>query len=145
MHEPDTIRLDVPASYKYLHLLAPCLAEVLVRFEHLAEREVTVYNLQLALHEVCTNVVKHAYAGTSGGRVLVSLTLHEEAQRLVIEVRDSGSSFDIDSVAEPDLEQAQAGGYGLFLVRALMDEVTYTPGVQQNVWRLVKQLPTTSP
>jgi serine/threonine-protein kinase RsbW len=145
MDEPDTIRLDVPASYKYLHLLAPCLAEMLVRFEDLAEREVTVYNLQLALHEVCTNIVEHAYAGTSGGRVLVSLTLHEQARCLVIEVQDSGSSFAIESVAEPDLEQAQEGGYGLFLVRSLMDEVTYTPGGPQNIWRLVKQLPTTSP
>ena len=138
--DADVVRLDLPASHKYLNVLGACLAEVLGRVEGLADPATSVYNVQLAVHEACTNVVDHAYAGRTGGRIRVTLTLATAPGRLVVELHDTGRSFDPAGVAEPRLGEPQVGGYGLFLVRQLMDEVSYEPRPDGNRWRLVKNL-----
>ena len=73
----DTIRLDFPATHKYLNVLGACIHELLARVEGLAEPVVVSYNIQLAVHEACTNIVDHAYAGMPAGRLNITLTLSE--------------------------------------------------------------------
>jgi serine/threonine-protein kinase RsbW len=115
------------------------VSELLAREVGLAEPQVVSYNVQLALQEICANIVDHAYEG-AGGRLAVAMYVALEPWRLVIELSDMGRSFDLAAAREPDLDEAQEGGYGLFLARALMDEVSYAPGAEGNYWRLVKQL-----
>lgn len=140
MNEADIVRLDLPATYKYLHMLGPCLQSFLERVEDIPDREVVTYNVQLAVHEVCTNIVDHAYMGEPEGRINLSFALAQEPLRLVVELRDQGRVFNPDSVPPPDLEEAQVHGYGLFLVQSLMDDVVYVPQRGGNRWQLVKQL-----
>ncbi len=138
--EPDTVRLELPASYKYLNVLAACVAEMLAHVEGTDEAGLLASKVQLAVQEVCTNIVKHAYAGRPGGRISGTLTLAAAPRRLVVELLDTGGPFDLASVRAPDLSEGHEGGYGLFLVRALMDEVTYARDDGRNRWRLVKQV-----
>ncbi len=140
MSDIDTIRLDLPATHKYLNVLGACITEVLTRVEGLAEPDVTTYNIQLAVHEACTNIVEHAYAEEPTGRIIIKLTLIQQPRALAIDIYDTGSSFDITMAREPNLDEAQVHGYGLFLIRNLMDEMTYTPEADQNHWHLVKHL-----
>ncbi len=140
MREHDSVRLDLPASLKYLNVLGACIAEMLTRVEGLAERDIVSYNIQLAVHEACTNIVEHAYAGRNDGRIKIALMLDEQPRRLVVDIHDTGGSFDITQAREPNLDDAQLHGYGLFLIRNLMDEMSYTPGPSNNRWHLVKHL-----
>ncbi len=140
MREHDSVRLDLPASHKYLNVLGACIAEMLTRVEGLAERDIVSYNIQLAVHEACTNIVEHAYAGRNDGRIKIALMLDEQPRRLVVDIHDTGGSFDITQAREPNLDDAQIHGYGLFLIRNLMDEMSYTPGPSNNRWHLVKHL-----
>ncbi len=140
MREHDSVRLDLPASLKYLNVLGACIAEMLTRVEGLAERDIVSYNIQLAVHEACTNIVEHAYAGRNDGRIKIALMLDEQPRRLVVDIHDTGGSFDITQAREPNLDDAQIHGYGLFLIRNLMDEMSYTPGPSNNRWHLVKHL-----
>jgi serine/threonine-protein kinase RsbW len=136
----EVIRLDLPANHKHLNILGACIAELLVRVEHVDEREAITYNLQLAAHEACANIIDHAYAGDLERRILVTLTLGGRPRRLIIELHDNGYSFDLAAVPEPNLDEAHDHGYGLFLIRSLMDEVTYTSRPEGNHWALVKHL-----
>jgi serine/threonine-protein kinase RsbW len=138
----DTIRLDLPATYKYLNILGACVTEMLSRVEGLSEPEVLAYNLQLAIHETCTNIIDHAYGETQPeNRIEITLKLEPVPRHLVMELQDTaGGSFDLSEVAEPDLENGQVHGYGLFLVRSLVDEVVYESQPGKNLWRLVKHL-----
>ena len=136
----EIIRLDLPASHKHLNILGACIAELLARVEHVDEREATIYNVQLAAHEACANIIDHAYIGELERRILVTLTLGGRPRRLIIELHDNGYSFDLATVPEPNLEEAHDHGYGLFLMRSLMDEVTYTARPEGNHWALVKHL-----
>lgn len=136
----EVVRLDLPATYKYLNILSGCIAEIMSHVDNIEDHEALVYNLQLAAHEVCTNIVGHAYVNTQGGRIQVELALIQQPRQLIIELSDCGQHFDPSLVPMPTLDAPQVHGYGLFIIQNLMDEVAYTPRPEGNHWRLVKYL-----
>jgi serine/threonine-protein kinase RsbW len=136
----DSVRLNLPASHKYLHLLGSCIRGVLERVEGLEDAEGVAYNVELAAHEIGTNIVDHAYGSTTDGRIDVTLTLSGAGSSLIVDLRDTGCAFDPDAVPKPALGEIQIHGYGLFLARELMDTVEYTPAPEGNHWRLTKNL-----
>jgi serine/threonine-protein kinase RsbW len=142
LQHPEVIRLDLPARYTYLHILSDCIADMLRQIDGVEDHEMLTYNMQLAAHEACTNIVGHAYDGANNGsdRIIISLSLFPQPRRLEIELHDTGKAFDPDRVPSPSLEQAQVHGYGLFLMRNLMDKVTYKAQAGDNYWCLVKNL-----
>lgn len=138
---PELVRLELPARYSYLHLLSDCIADMLRLVDGLSDEETLVYNVQLAAHEVCTNIVNHAYGNAEGGRIEMVLTLYfGQPPCLAIDLYDAGKPFDTDTYTPPNLDEVRVHGYGLFLIRHLMDSVTYTPAPGRNHWRLTKNL-----
>jgi len=131
-------RFDIPATFKYLNVVSSSLTAVLEHADNLPERDILIYNIILAVHEICTNIVEHAYAGREG-RIKLVVCLDDKLDRIVVDVYDTGQRFDLDSTPMPDLDEALVRGYGLFLIRELMDEVSYLPGAEQNHWRLMKK------
>ena len=93
----------------------------------------------LSVHEICTNIIEHAY-DNKGGRIEIAIYLDEQSGVLTIDLFDKGHSFDLEAVPQPDLDDVPIRGYGLFLVRELMDTVTYSSASEKNHWRLVKRL-----
>ena len=84
-----------------------------------------VYAIQLAADEASSNIIEHAYAGVTGGKIEIELNISE--RELKITMRDYGKSFDPSSVPEPnvkaDLSERKIGGLGMYLMRKLMDRV----------------------
>jgi serine/threonine-protein kinase RsbW len=140
LHDAEQIRIDLPAAYKSLSLVSTGIAEILAQAEGLSIDEKVVYGIQLAAHEVCANIVEHAYADRPDARIVIILTLAAEPRQIIIDLHDRGSAFDLESVPEPNLDEAHEHGYGMFLVRNLVDQVMYAPLASGNHWRLVKQL-----
>ncbi len=94
----------------------------------------------LALSEACVNVIEHAYRGEAGNPIELELTIDDEALKLTI--RDSGAAFDLERYDPPDLSEPHEGGYGVFIIHSIMDEVTYdTSGQRGTVLTLVKRRP----
>jgi len=135
----DHIRLSIPASLNYLNILGPCLGAILNAAGALAEGVSFPYALELAVYETCTNIIQHAYRD-SVGRIDLELFLEDQPQCLVVDLYDTGCSFNIAEVPVPNLDVPQEHGYGLFLIRQLMDDVIYHPGNGKNHWRLIKYL-----
>jgi anti-sigma regulatory factor (Ser/Thr protein kinase) len=135
----ERIWLDIPAAATYLHILSECIAELVERASDVPEPTQTTYSIQLATQEISSNIVRHAYGGGIG-RIVAQLTMEPGLRRLVIELRDSGVTFDPALVPEPNLGDVQVHGYGLFLARALLDELRYEARQGENRWRLVKHL-----
>lgn len=84
-------------------------------------------DFELALEEIFMNIVMH---GSQPGRmasVQLSLTLAENGLTMTIE--DDGPQFDPLTLPPPDLTTSLAerpvGGLGVFLVRRVMDAVSY--------------------
>ena len=102
------------------------------------------FGLQVAVGEICSNSIKHAYAGHGGKPIHVSVRGSED--RLVIEVWDFGKKFDPKSYRPPDLEALPEGGIGLHIVRQFVDELSFDVTQEQGTrWTLVKYRPQGKP
>jgi anti-sigma regulatory factor (Ser/Thr protein kinase) len=103
----------------------------------------TIDDINVALDELVTNVIRYAHA--DGGRhdILVELAL-DDAGRLTVEIADDGRPFDPFDRPPPDLdsplEERPVGGLGIHFVRSLMDEASYRREGDTNRVRLVKQV-----
>ena len=93
----------------------------------------------LALSEIVTNQIQHAYLG-QGGRIEGRLTISSD--QVGADLFDHGILFDppdSDRLAVDPADPPERG-YGLRLARALLDECGYTRiGDGRNHWRLVKR------
>lgn len=138
-HEVIQIQLEIPATFQHLNVIDGCVRALLAGINGLPNRETLAYNVELAVHETCTNIVEHAYAHRHG-RIRAVIALSDNPRRLVVDLYDSGRSFDITAVSPPNLDEPQEAGYGLFLVHNLMDAVMYKAEADGNHWQLIKEL-----
>jgi serine/threonine-protein kinase RsbW len=93
-----------------------------------------------AFGEAFNNVVLHAYRGREGAILEVEADVFEGG--LVLRLKDDGASANFEDVAEPDLDSLPEGGLGVFMMRALLDEVSYQAGQagSPNVLTLTKRV-----
>lgn len=100
------------------------------------------FNIRLAIEEAVTNVIMYAYPQTVEGDILLSA--REEGDSIVFQLVDSGNEF--DPTLQPDadvtssLEDREIGGLGIFLIRQLMQSVSYSRIDGRNVLTMIKQL-----
>ena len=84
-------------------------------------------NINLALEEAVVNIILYAYPQDQLHEIRLKVTASE--QQLIFLLTDSGMSFDPTRVPEADvtlpLEERPIGGLGVFLIRKIMNEVTY--------------------
>ena len=140
MPQIEIFRIEIPASHKNLNVVSACLNAIVARLEASTDITTLSYHIQLVVQELCTNIIEHAYINQPNGIIWISIKLNSMSNKLEIELHDQGQSFDPASVDAPNLNEAQVGGYGLFLIDQLMDEVTYDPQPNFNRWYLVKNL-----
>jgi anti-sigma regulatory factor (Ser/Thr protein kinase) len=133
-------RIGVPAKAEHLSQLTEFLHEFWTTIE-LPRAQALAF--ELALEEVFMNVVMHASADGRTLRVEVSLVLADRG--LTMTVEDDGPAFDPLTLPPPDvtagLDERRVGGYGVFLVRQVMDSVSYERIGSQNQLRMSKQVP----
>jgi len=101
--------------------------------------EKEIYAIQLAADEASSNIIEHAYKGRTG-QIQMTIDLLENPCELAIELHDTGKAASLENVKQPNLEEPQEKGYGLFLMQQLMDSVEYFPEEGNNRWRLTKRL-----
>jgi serine/threonine-protein kinase RsbW len=135
----QAIRLTIPAKPEYITLGRLALTGIArLRAEPLSPE--LLGDLKLALTEACTNSVRHAYAGGEG---LVEILYELHADRLVVEVSDSGGGFDppAQPAAALSEEELSEGGLGIAIIEALSDELEISEGAQGGSrLRFVKRL-----
>ncbi|ASS66778.1 MULTISPECIES: anti-sigma B factor RsbW [unclassified Paenibacillus] len=125
----ERIVLRLPARSEYLDLIRLTLYGVATKVGFTYEE---IEDMKVAVSEACNNAVLYAYAGhaDSDGVGEMEIRFVRTPDALSIIVKDEGASFDAASVAqkaEPlhgkSIHDIQAGGLGLYLMQALMDEV----------------------
>lgn len=114
---PAPLVVEFPAHASRLAPTRHALRDWLVRCGLAEER---VQHLLVAAGEACSNAVEHAYRDEPAGTV--RLEASAAVDRLSVTVADRGSW----KRAVPDADHYR--GRGLALIRALVDDVTVTPG-----------------
>jgi len=101
-------------------------------------------SMNVVLDELLTNTSVYGFAGREGGGGEVTVEAELRTDRVSVTLTDDGRPFDPFGVAAPDtalpVEERQIGGFGIHLVRRLMDEVSYHRRADRNVVVLTKLL-----
>ena len=83
--------------------------------------------LELALHELATNIVSYAWDDDQPHHLTIQGTVADG--KVVIEIADDGRPFDPLAREDPDvdapLEEREIGGLGIYYVKKLIDSVEY--------------------
>ncbi|NIU02154.1 MAG: ATP-binding protein, partial [Nitrosopumilaceae archaeon] len=70
------------------------------------------------------------------------INLEFDDDKMVVTLTDHGIGFDVEKYKKPNLqkqiERKKRGGMGVYLMRKLMDEVTYHAKNRKNVLRMCK-------
>lgn len=91
----------------------------------------------LAVNEAISNVIRHAHHGRPEAEMEIECRLLPESVEVCI--YDEGEPFDLAKVPHMDPAEIRVGGRGVFLMRALMDELTCDPrGNRGNALRMIK-------
>jgi serine/threonine-protein kinase RsbW len=134
------LHVKVPSHTDYLDVIREFISKLA---SEAGFDEENIHKIALALDEACTNVIRHAYDQGEDGFVELEATVNRKG--LSITVSDNGRGFDPDTIEAPDIEKLMAqhkfGGFGLYLMKTLMDEVEFSiaPGVRNEV-RMTKYL-----
>ncbi len=124
---------------------AKLLAEVLKWLEDvlspIRESEKTCQQICIAVEEIFVNIANYAYGGL-GGDVQITVDIRKNNSVVVIVFTDSGIPFDPLAYPEPDVKLSamdrRVGGLGIYMVRKMMDSVSYEYRNWQNVLQLIK-------
>jgi serine/threonine-protein kinase RsbW len=100
------------------------------------------FRLTLALDEIVSNVIRHAFGDGAEHQIEVRLDVANGVVTATVE--DDGVPFDPRDAPAPaldaPLEQRQAGGLGMHLVRSTMDEIDYRREGGRNVLTVRKAI-----
>ncbi|HMH19047.1 MAG TPA: anti-sigma factor antagonist [Burkholderiales bacterium] len=99
------------------------------------------HDMSIALEEVVSNIIHHAYRDNASHSISVCLRL--AADELQAEIVDDGTAFDplVHDAPKPSgsLNERTPGGLGLHFVKSLMDNVRYFRAEDGNHLTLVKR------
>ncbi|MGN0308814.1 MAG: ATP-binding protein [Lachnospiraceae bacterium] len=99
--------------------------------------------INVAVDELFSNIAHYAYAPQTGPAVVL-VEVKENPLEVVITFIDRGIPYDPLKSEEPDVtlsaEDREVGGLGVFLVKKVMDDVTYEYRDGQNILRIRKKL-----
>ena len=102
----------------------------------------TVYDIQLAVDEACTNIITHGYASMDPGSIILALELF--SRQVVVTITDFGHPFEPYEPPTPDveavLEDQLVGGFGLFFIYQTMDKIFYASKEDGNHLTFIKRL-----
>lgn len=113
------VRLEIPARAEWVAVARLAVAAVASRLRFSVDE---IEDVKLAIAEACTNSIQH---GSGDGTIDIRCTLGDDG--LVVTVRDEGQGVRVEAVeAERIGDAGRTEELGVFLIRALMDDVEYT-------------------
>ena len=79
--------------------------------------------LELAINETVSNIIKHAYAGQTDKKIQIEAEAFPD--RVCFRFYDSGPPFRPSAIRPPTFERSRDGGFGLYIIDRCVDEMKY--------------------
>ncbi|MGA9466298.1 MAG: anti-sigma B factor RsbW [Exiguobacterium marinum] len=143
MNNVEQTVMTFPAKPEYVGVVRLVVSGIANRMGYTYDE---IEDIKIAVSEACGNAVQHAYEEHQDGEVKLSCGVY--ADRLEITIEDSGKTFadDVKRQATPveettEIESLREGGLGLFLIEALMDDVSINKdnGVKVTMTKLLNR------
>ena len=94
--------------------------------------------ITMAVDEALANVIRHAYHGSSDGRIELHCCAGED--ELEFRIRDTGDPPDRSLICAREVGCDKIGGLGTHIIRDVMDSVSYEARQEGNWFVAVKRL-----
>lgn len=142
---PRTLSVTIAATYEDVAIVRSILP---VFASDLPFTRDTLLRLEICLAEALTNVVRHGYKDMVGGEI--DVTMAARADRFVLEIADEGRPMPEEAREsiraggpaphreDTPVHELPEGGFGLRILRTVLDEVTYRRDGTRNVLTLTK-------
>lgn len=99
--------------------------------------------IDIAIDELFGNIVHYAYHPEIGAAT-VRVEVEEEPLAVRISLIDNGISYDPLARDDPDVtlsaEEREIGGLGIYMVKKIMDNISYEYKDGQNILRILKKI-----
>ena len=89
-----------------------------------------IKNIQLAVDEAVTNIIKHAYKGKNKNNI-IKIELEFKNKSFLIHLYDNGIKVNKKKIKPRSLNDIKPGGLGSFFINQIMDEIKY---LKSNKW-----------
>ncbi len=134
--------IALPAKKDSVPVLRDFVCDLLLKHGVIGQK---MDDILLSCDEASTNIVLHAYNGIPDPNPRFECDVEIESRKLFrILFIDKGVPFSLEEVKEPDLQEnlsgKRKGGFGVYLIRALMDKVQYRREEGQNYFLVEKIL-----
>ncbi len=120
------LRQSFPSNVTAISLFGEQLMRFILKFR---SADGTETDIELALHEALANAVIHGNGESPRKRIYLSCRCYMDGE-VSIRVRDEGRGFDSSAVPDPTFREnlLLTHGRGIYLMRTLMDEVSFEEG-----------------
>ena len=125
-YEPtnDQFEIKVPCRPEFVRTVRRAIADFA---ESSNVPKAAVAEIEVAASEAVTNIVRHAYPGGNCARP-VQVKCARRKNGFTVEVTDRGCGFEAPSdgvIPDVDLDLDRDGGFGIVLIKTLMDSVNF--------------------
>jgi serine/threonine-protein kinase RsbW len=135
MADSPPLTLTVPSELRML-TVTRAFIEAVCQANNLDKA--TTHAIVLATSEAVSNVIRHAHHERADAQLQLRCFLSPDT--IEIHLLDEGDPFDLAAVPHLDPSEIRVGGRGVFLMRALMDELSSEPRAERgNTLRMVKR------
>ncbi len=102
-----------------------------------------IYQIEVAIEEIMVNIVDYAGLMADDG-IEIRCEVLEDPLRVVVQFLDGGIPFDPLAADDPDTSpeaiMEREGGLGIFMVKKMMDNVSYAYENGKNTLTILKHL-----
>lgn len=142
MNDKSKIRISVPGTIDYLDVIREFVTG---QAGSAGFSAANVDEIVLAMDEAVANIIEHAYEDSllPEDKQILIINIQNEPQELRFTLSDFGQPYDPTVAPDVDLEshyaQAKQDGLGIYMIRQLMDEISYVYDNQKgNMLTLIK-------
>jgi serine/threonine-protein kinase RsbW len=132
-------KITIPSSFSKIKYVIRQVSDFL---KSLRLDDSTMFDLRLSLEEALINAIKHGNKLDKRLSIDIEfiIELMRDNNKLIVHIEDEGNGFDYQNLPDPTKEEnlLKTSGRGVFLIRHLMDEVTFNK--KGNRISMVKRL-----
>ncbi|MDO4731227.1 MAG: ATP-binding protein [Clostridia bacterium] len=102
-----------------------------------------IMQIEIAIDEIFSNIARYAYCPDIG-KATVCIEVKEDPAAIVLYFIDNGVFYDPLEKKDPDItlsaDERAIGGLGIFMVKNMMDEISYEYKDGQNILKIKKNI-----
>ena len=122
--------------------ISTCEGDTIIAGNNINKYTELTARINLVLEEAVSNVIKHGYEPGADGSVDIEAKVGKDS--LEFTLTDTGVPFDPTEAPMPDtnlgVEERPIGGLGVYLIRTIMDSVSYRREGGRNILTLTKRI-----